>query len=357
MLYNRNNPHGGDIYKNKIKWDFSANVSPFGTPYKIKQAIKKNVNSLWQYPDPYCTKLRTKIATHHHTSADYIFCGNGAADIIFSFVMGANIKSALIVIPTFCEYENALKTNNSIIKKYLLSEKNNFNLDDKILDCIDNALNCVDNKLECIFICNPNNPTGVLYNREILTKILDKCEKNNIILFIDECFMDIATNGENATMIQKIETSKNLIILKAFTKSYGLAGVRLGYCMCSNKELLTQMSKTTQAWNVSTLAQNAGYAALDCNKFIEKLKKHTETEREYLKKELENRSFTVYNSSTNYLLIETTFPLYDELYKRSIMIRKCDNFQGLNNKYYRIAIKSHKYSKILLKSIDDIFAK
>ncbi len=337
------NPHGGDIYNNKVKYDFSANISPLGTPLKVKEALK-NTNVL-AYPDPYCSDLRNAIAKTYNIKAENIFCGNGAAELIFTFALALKPKKALIVTPTFCEYEKALDTVDTEISYYKLSEKNAFMLTEDIL-------NDIDIKTDVVFICNPNNPTGVCYPPQLIDKIIKHCEKTKTILFLDECFYDF-TGVENLTIKN---LSANVCILKAFTKMYGMAGVRLGYLLTENYSLLRKMAQCVQTWNVSSLAQMAGISALSCDEHKIITQKLVKKEREYLQKELKNLGVEYINSQVNFILLKSKIDLHKKLLKEQILIRPCANFKGLDANYYRIAVKSHEENLELINAIKTVFS-
>ena len=146
----------------------------------------------------------------------------------------------------------------------------------------------------------------------------------------------------------------NLFILKAFTKSYGMAGIRLGYCMSSDSELLEKMSQSTQPWNVSSVAQAAGVAALQEHAFLEKTKELIVTERQWLKEKLEDCGFQVYPSSVNYLLFQAPPCLHTKLKAKKIAIRNCDNYFGLGPGWYRIAVRLHEENEILIRAIKEV---
>lgn len=323
MIINKNNPHGGDIYKNKVDYDFSANVSPLGTPDSVKEVIIKAVDELSVYPDPYCTDLINAISQHHNIDKNHIICGNGASELIYSFTHAYQPKSAMIFSPTFCEYENSLNCD------------------------IDYEFN-VNKHYDVIYLCNPNNPSGNIKCKSDIIKLLDNCD----MLFIDECFMDLADEPHKYSLIN--EYNDKMFILRAFTKSYGMAGLRLGYGITSNMNLLTKMSSKTQTWNVSAIAQKAGIAALQCCDFIERSRSIIKTERIYLTNELKSFGFDVYDSVVNFILFKTDLNLYDELLYKKILIRNCGNFRGLDNTYYRCAVKCHEDNEVLINAIKEI---
>ena len=172
MVLFDNYSHGGDIYKNEIEIDFSANVNPLGTPEEVKDAIKKCTNSLSLYPDPYCMKLRRALSGY--TGADYedIICGNGAAELIFSFAFALHAKKALLPVPSFSEYESGLKLSGTEISYFYLKKENDYRVTDELLPAITADT-------DVLMLCSPNNPTGMSIDKDLLIKILNRCRETD----------------------------------------------------------------------------------------------------------------------------------------------------------------------------------
>ncbi len=343
MLIRAKNPHGGDIYSTPIMYDFSANISPLGTPELVKTAIRKSADYISAYPDPYCRELRTAISKKHSIPSDYIICSSGAAELIFNFAAAIKPRRALIVSPTFSEYKDALFSVGCVCESYMLKEETNFNLTIDLLSKIDKSI-------DLVVICNPNNPTSRLYSKVLMENISSCCLENNVSLFVDECFMDLTGKEENS-LISLIETNKKLFILKAFTKSYGLAGVRLGYGISSDSQLLERISEMTQPWNVSTVAQMAGVAALSSEGHISQNISIINEERPKLMDALIKIGCTVFDSEANFILFKSDTNIYNKLMNEGIQIRRCGNFEGLNDSFYRIAIKSKVENAALIEAL------
>ena len=260
MLYNTKNPHGGDIYAGKVLLDFSANTNPFGTPQAVQEAIIEALPQLHRYPDPYCRKLVAAIAEHEAVPKNYILCGNGAADLIYAYARAVHPQKAAMLAPTFSEYAQGL--SDCKISYYFLQESKDFSLDSGILDFLRRE------KPEVLFLCDPNNPTGQLTDPDLMEAILECCHDLGIRLFLDECFLDLTKDGVSRKGF--LSSYPELFLLKAFTKSYGMAGVRLGYGLSADTALLEAMSRSQQPWNISSLAQAAGIAALKQQEFLQK---------------------------------------------------------------------------------------
>lgn len=331
--------HGGDVYSNKILYDFSANINPLGMPISVKNALKNSVDKWDKYPDHYCRKLTEKIAEHENFLVENIVCGNGAADLIYRIVQNFKPKKSVICTPSFSEYKKALSEFGSEIIVHDLSEKNNFILDSGILETLTESV-------DMLILCSPNNPTGKTIDMEILKIICEKCLEKNIIFLCDECFMDFVKNNKNKSVRNFI--NKNIIILKAFTKIYAMAGLRLGYALFGNSEYAEKVRKIGQFWSVSTPAQISGIVALDEKNYIQKTIEIIEKERDFLCDELSKLNFKVYNSEANFILFKSNLPLDELLLEHKILIRCCANFDGLNENFFRIAVRSHSENIALI---------
>lgn len=346
MLYGITNPHGGDIYGGGVTLDFSANTNPFGTPEGVIQAVREALPEMHRYPDPYCRSLVDAIADFEGVDKNCILCGSGAAELIYAYCAAVHPKTALELAPTFSEYSLGLSRVGCTVKQYYLSPDNDFALDGHFLDYLEETTP------EAVFLCNPNNPTGALIAPELLKKILDFCEKSHIRLFLDECFLDLSDDG--VSMKAYLRDYPNLFLLKAFTKSYGMAGIRLGYCLCADGSLLKAMAQEVQPWNVSSLAQAAGVAALKESGFLQKTKDLIGVERPWLQRKLEGFGFRVCPSSVNYLLFQGSTNLHAKLKEKGIAIRNCDNYPGLTAGWYRVAVRRHEENEMLIAAIDKI---
>ncbi len=344
MLINKKSPHGGDIYTNSVRLDFSANINPAGMPDAVKKALRDAVENCETYPDPYCTELRKKISQTEHISTDCILCGNGAAEMIYAYAFALpKDKPALIVSPTFCEYEQALAAAGIAVEHYLLKETDGFRL-------TEDFLHTDFTKYTAVFLCSPNNPTGITVDPMILHAIAE----NGVRLFCDFCFLDLTETPEKYNIPVLLERYPNITILRAFTKSYAMAGVRLGYVLCRDTKFLTEMSEKTQCWNVSTLAQAAGIAALGCTDWLAESLKTISSERRYLTEELKRLGIRVYPGEANYLLLYAENDLCTRLMEHGIMVRDCSNYVGLTNGFLRIAVRTREENNLLLTELKEV---
>ena len=262
MLYGTKNPHGGDVYGAPVALDFSSNVNPLGTPPEVIAAIGRAAALVRQYPDPYCRALTAAISAHEDVKESMILCGAGAAELIYAYCGAVSPKKAMELAPTFLEYSAAAAHFGAKFVRVPLHAPD-FLPDDRLLDALQ------EEKPDVLFLCMPNNPTGQLLDRALLQKALDICLAQGTYVLLDECFLDF-TDGKSAKDL--LSRYENLLILKAFTKNYALAGMRVGYCLTENARLLSQMAACCQPWNVSLPAQEAAIAALQNPDWIARAK-------------------------------------------------------------------------------------
>ena len=171
---------------------------------------------------------------------------------------------------------------------------------------------------------------------------------------MDECFLDLTDGGGDLSLKPFLSEHPELFILKAFTKSYGMAGLRLGYCLSGDAALLQAMGRTVQPWNVSLPAQAAGAAALGETAFLERARELILRERAYLRRGLEKLGLYVCPSQANYLLFSAPSPLFQPLLERGILIRDCSNYPGLGPGWYRAAVKRRGENRALLAALREL---
>jgi threonine-phosphate decarboxylase len=333
--------HGGDIYRYKNCVDFSTNCNPLGVPESVKEAIINSLSHIEEYPQVGYEPLKDAIAAYEGVESEKIICGNGAAELIFSLCRAKKPKRALVAAPTFAEYEQALESVDCQVEHYVLDEADNFSIGEALFSQLDQ-------KPDLLFLCNPNNPTGILTEREFLVKVLKKCRAQGSFLVVDECFLDFVREPGSYTLKEWLKEYPNLFILKAFTKRYAMPGVRLGYGMCGDKCLLEKMEAATQPWNISVMAQAAGIAALQEETYVEEGRKLIFSESAYLKKEMAELGLRVFPSQANYIFFKGPKALFERAVEKGILIRDCSNYEGLGAGYYRICVKKHEENEHLI---------
>lgn len=344
--------HGGDWAGFEREFgasplDFSANVSPLGLPEGVKAAAMQALGVADRYPDPLCRALREAIAVHENVPTEYCLCGNGAADLIFRAVQAIRPKRALLTAPTFAEYGAALDSVGCEITRWELREADEFRLKDSVLDAITPDI-------DMVFLCEPNNPTGITTDSTLLERICDRCKQANTWLVLDECFLDFVDAPERHTKKHRLADMPKLLLLRSFTKLYAMAGLRLGYCLSTNTELLEAMRLSGAPWAVSGVAQATGIAALEETEYVQRVRTLTARERERMKRGLGELRLTVIPGEANYLLFRGPSGLVEKLRRRGILLRGCGNFAGLDDTWYRTAIRTAEENNRFLTTLREV---
>ena len=174
------------------------------------------------------------------------------------------------------------------------------------------------------------------------------------ILVVDECFSDFLEEPNAHTVRPLLPTYPNLVIVKAFTKLYAMAGVRLGYLLCSNPILLEKLRLAGSPWSVSSLAQMAGIAALQEKDYVSRVRDLIQKQRPFLSQGLQMLGLRVVPGEANYLLFQCEVPLLAPLRKRGILLRGCGNYSGLDDTWYRTAVRTETENRRLLAALEEI---
>ena len=348
----KNSTHGGNIYKKAKELgisehqilDYSANISPLGIPSHIKKAMVDAIEGTINYPDPDCTALREAIGRQDGVEPDCVTCGNGGADLLYRLAFGLKPKKVLLPVPAFVEYEEAMTAAGAHMVYETMDE--DFHIREDMTERITEDT-------DLVILCNPNNPTGLLTPRRQVLAVLERAKEMHCRVLVDECFLEICREEEQYTVKPYLKEYPNLMILKSFTKLYAIPGVRLGYLLCADREVIAQVNRAGQAWSVSHIAQCAGVAALSHPEYKAAVIDAVEKELIYMKKEMANLPLTLYDGRANYLFFRTpgVTDLDRRLESRGIMIRNCSNYVNLGNDYWRIAVKNHEENVILLQEL------
>ena len=346
--------HGGDWAGYRAEFgcdalDFSANVSPLGLPAGVAAAITNALPTADRYPDPLCRELRAALARAEGVPADWILCGNGAADLIFRLALAVRPRRALLPAPTFAEYEAALQTVGCAVQRVFLREENTFAVTEEFIDA-------VTPETDIVFLCQPNNPTGQVTPPALVERLVRRCAECGAVLAVDECFLDFLPDRDALTAKQLLRDAPQLIILKAFTKLYAMAGVRLGYALCGDAALLEKMRGAGQPWAVSSLAQAAGLAALQETAYADAVRALIAEQRPRMAAGLRALGLRVMDGQANYLLFRATPDLGEKLRRRGAVVRSCANYPGLDAAWYRTAVRTAEENTRLLQIMGEILA-
>lgn len=344
--------HGGDLlsyekyYDGKLI-DFSSNINPLGPPEGLDEVLRDSFNSVEIYPDIKYRRLKKSISNYLKCREENVLVGNGAVELIDNFIILA--KRVLVSIPSFSEYEKrALVHQKEIIR---IPYKLDFTIDMK-------TIGSNIEKDDLIILGNPNNPTGLRLDKIELIVLHNIVKKSGAYLVLDEVFFEFCPWDYDSIELFRQTNYENLGIIRAATKFFGLPGIRLGYG-CTSAALAQEISKIELPWSVNAFAEAAGNFIFGEKEYIRKSKEYIEQERQYMLQELSKHSFIkVFPTETNYILIKLL--RWDEEYvfnfflKRGIVIRKCSSFEGLDNSYIRVAIRSREDNKKLLSIFNEL---
>lgn len=325
--------------------DFSSNVNPHIIS-NLGKYVLEGLEKSRSYPDINYTNLRNNISDYINVDSELIIPGNGATEIIY--LLMKSIKNRIAILnPTFSEYGRGAKLNNLEVIDFHLKEENNFSID---LDEIQNNMD----RFDSLFVCNPNNPNGKVKD---LNELLDLMIENDKLLIVDETFMEFVGEEEKYSLIGRINQTENLFILKAVTKFFGMPGLRLGYGVTSNKQIIKNIYEYKEPWTINSFAENLSNYLFKDKDYISSSKEYYVNERKFMLQELRNiPKLKVYDTDTNFVLMKLedgeSNSLKLELFEKyNILIRDASNFIGLDKGYFRVAIKGHEDNKALIEAL------
>jgi len=346
-------PHGGDVeffrrrYPGRDWLDFSASINPLGMPAAVRRALEDCGEDSQRYPDPHSGALREAIAAAEGVTAEQVFCGNGASDLIWRAVYALRPKQAMVCAPTFAEYRRALEAAGCAVRQHLLTPEDGFALDESILPLVE--------RMDMVFLCNPNNPTGKLIDPPLLEKLCRAAHRAGTVLVVDECFLDFVPGGNTYSAKKYLRDCEKLIILKAYTKIFAIPGVRLGHCLSHCPALLKAVDGAGPPWSVGVPAQRCGVLCAAQGEFVRVSQDSVRRWRKQLCEGMAALGLTVFPGAANYLLLRAKDPqLMEKLCEYGILIRDCRNFAGLGSGYFRVAVRTGEENAALLGALEQI---
>ena len=362
--------HGEDIYRlaEELKIqerkiiDFSTSINPLGVSKKVKAEIRKHLKYLHNYPDSEAIRLKKRLAQYHGINPEMILCGNGSTELIFLIAKTLKPKKVLIPAPTFSEYERACKIGyESIVMSYELQKENNWSINpDEFITFMKDS--------DMAFLCNPNNPTGLLLKKDSVLKIAEAARDLKCYLIVDEAFIDFCQRTVSdlppsqrqgvesglslISVIKEVENNPYLIVLRSMSLFYALPGLRLGYGVFP-QNLIGRLKENKEPWTVNSLAQRAAVVALKDRVYREGTFRLMKEEKRFFEKSFKKIGIEFFHTDANFYLIKinNAYEICQHLKKKGILVRDCSNFKGLDNTYIRVAIKSHRENTILIREL------
>ena len=355
MAVLKTNLHGGNLRKLAEAaglspadiLDFSANINPLGPPEWLRTLISSRVESLAHYPDPDCENLLQAAAVRYGVKAEEIIAGNGSTEIIHLLPRVVTARRAVVAVPAYVDYALAAALAGLPVERIPLAEERDFRPDP---EAIDRFLRDGD----LFFAGQPNNPTGLLWDADELRRLARRHPAATFV--IDEAFADFVPGMDSLTRRRPL----NVVVLLSLTKFFAVPGIRLG-CAVAAESLIARIKAAMPPWTVNTLAQIIGAAALADKAYAEKTRAYIEQVRETLARELASLGgLYVYPGEANFLLVKVTRrdidapELAGKLLRRGIAIRVCDNFDGLDGRFFRVAVRTGEENRRLCQAIREV---
>lgn len=334
---------------------FGANVNPLGLSASVKEKLAANPDIISTYPDREYVSLRHTISKYCNVDFEHIVVGNGSTELISLLIRERRPKKALVLGPTYSEYERELSMTGGEISYYNLSSETDFSIDYPVF------YKKLEEQIDLLIICNPNNPTSSAIPVSDMQDILEFCKKRDIFVMIDETYAEFAPHIEEISAMPLVNTYDNLMILRGVSKFFAAPGLRLGYGVTSNAKFLSKLKHEQNPWSLNSIGAYAGELMLSDTDYIEKTKNLIHSERERLLKELGTwNTVKVFDANANFILIQilkegiTAFDVFEHAIRQKLMIRDCSSFEGLNGEFIRFCIMKPEDNDRLMKCLKEI---
>lgn len=350
--------HGGDVFKlpseeRESFLDFSININPLGLSPKGKHALINGwERETLRYPDLKYRELQTALSDHYKIPMDMISVGNGASELMYAILRALRPGTVYLPAPSFSEYRLSAMAVGAKIKEFLLlKEENTFHIPLEVFEHLEPG--------SVIYLGNPNNPDGQLLKRKDFSAILAAAEDSGSYVIIDESFIDFL--GDEFSYRNECNGHKNLIIVTSLTKFYAVPGLRIG-CSFASKGITGKVQTQLVPWNVNGIAQLYMCHALEDNDYIQRSRFYCSEERKRMAGLLSSISgISVFDGTVNFILckltgcISTAASLQDKLYPFRILIRQCGNYSGLDDTFFRIAVRTVEEDNTFVAALKEVF--
>ena len=352
--------HGGDldsisnlygVARDEIV-DFSGNINPLGISPMAKTEMAKNLDLIATYPDRNYVSLRNSLSKFTGVIPEHIIVGNGSTELISLMIQMKKPKEILIVGPTYSEYERETNLIGGHVQYFQLKEELDFNLD------VEQLLEHLTNDIDMLVICNPNNPTSTCIHLSELKLIVEKCKEKNIFVMIDETYVEFVKNMADVTATSLVPNHDNLLILRGISKFFSSPGLRLGYGMCSNQELISHINHYKNPWTINILASFGAEVMLQDEVYIHQTKTLFHEERTLIYNEMSSwNNIKVYKPEANFILFKLldenirSHDIYEKMISQKMLIRDASSFPFLNDRFLRFCFLLPEQNKSLLMAL------
>lgn len=310
--------------------DFSVALNPLGTPVQIVRAVKVAAADVSNYPDPLCADVAEALAAREDVSMEQVVVTAGATDAFMRIASALRPHKALLCTPCFEGYERAFRQVHTRIVHHSLVAREDFGVTERIIDYIEP-------EIDMVLLSSPNNPTGRAVPRELLCKVLRAASRWGTWVVVDESFIEFTHEHSAVSLLDRFP---QLIVVKSFTASYAMAGLRVGWCLCSTGDTAGRIRDAGMPWVVSAPAQAAALAALDVPGYLDLTRDYVDEEREKLQEALRKAGMLVVPSDANYLLFQGPSDLGEKLLEQGVRICPCGGYRGLDDTWFRVAVRT-----------------
>ena len=363
MLTHKDHFHGSDLEKIEkvfgIKKEdivsYSANVNPLGISHKLREVLSQHLDAITRYPDREYTKLRQCIADYTGAQMENIIMGNGSTELISLFIQTNHPKKAMILGPTYSEYERDINLGGGTCIYFPLKEENSFQMD------VNALCHQLDDNLDLLVLCNPNNPTSSAITRREMRRILDACMEHGIFVMVDETYVEFAPDEKNVTSVSLTNYYSNLIILRGTSKFFASPGLRIGYAITGNRDVAKEINTRKDPWTINSLAEIAGQIMFQDEDYIRETKQLITSERARMYQELSSwDTVRVYEPQANFILVKILKEgvdaemLFEHCIRKGMMIRNCSTFPFLDSQFIRFCIMSPEDNDRLMEAFREL---
>ncbi|HEP1813680.1 threonine-phosphate decarboxylase CobD [Streptococcus suis] len=352
--------HGGNMHQLASDFgfrpedclDFSANINPLGLSEKVKSKIIETLDSLIHYPDVTYSQSKAALAEYHSCPTQQILLSNGAVEIFYELARYVKPKKILLLSPTFMEYEKAFRQQGSEIIYHILEGPHYSWTFEAILPNLEKM-----SSGDLVSICNPNNPTGTMVPTNILLLVAEFLRQKGAYLVLDEAFMDFVLDKDAYSMVAHLKDYRNVIVVRSLTKFYAIPGLRLGYALSSNTDLIAAIDEMRPPWTINALADALVPVILNDVQYHHATEEWLKSEQEFLYKEMTALpDLKVLPPTVNYIFFEYegNDSLRELLIQEKIFIRSCHNYHHLDDHHYRVAIRSREENERLIQALQSV---
>lgn len=335
---------------------FGANVNPLGLSKKLQEEIANNLQIITSYPDRNYVSLRNAIGAYCNADASHIVVGNGSTELISLLIQHLHPKKALLLGPTYSEYERELSLCGGEMVYYDLLPEYEFQVQQE------EFLAQLNDSIDLLILCNPNNPTSSAITVQMMETILEHCKKHDIFVMVDETYVEFAPDIKSVSSMPLVKNYDNLMIIRGVSKFFAAPGLRLGYGITSNDAFINVLHTHQNPWTLNSIGAFAGERMVQDTEYIEHTRSLILSERDRMYQELKTiPALHTFEPVANFFLVKieaenvTSADVFDFLIKKGLMIRDCSSFTNLKGEYIRFCIMNPEDNTRLLDGLKEYF--